>query len=114
MIQKNDFKNVVKFWDNDEIQKYYPEWVDDETLLDAFADSNMSCIVINGETFPIAFDKEKALIIVFDVPELPEELADKAVNILQNCPWDDRPVTDKDNYISVVNGLYNIFQDYAF
>jgi len=114
MIKKEDYKNVVKFWDNDEIQNYYPEWVDDETLLDSLASQNMSGIVIEGKTFPIAFDREKSLIIVFDVPELPKELADKAVDALRNCSWSDQPITDKNNYISVVNGLYNIYQNYAF
>lgn len=114
MIKPRDFTHIVKFWDADEIVNYYPEWYEDDSILDSLANQNMSGIIIDGETLPIAFDKEKSLIIVFDVTDKPQELADKAVEILKNCPWDDRPIEDENNCIYVVNGLYNVFQKYAF
>lgn len=113
-MTREDYTNVVQFWDNDRITEFYPDWYENDSLLDTFADSNMSCIVIEGKTLPIAFDREKSLLILFNVADVSQELANKAEQVLQDCEWEPDPKADPDNRIEIINGLYNIVEIYNF
>lgn len=112
MIKKSDYYTVIKFYDNCALE-YYPEVDGNEELLDMFADSNMSYVCLRGEHIPIAFDKDKGLIMVFDQCDTKVDPTE-AVEILKNCEWDDTPLRDRDNYIAVINGMYNFYEVYNF
>lgn len=112
MIKKEDYNMVIKFYDNCALE-YYPEVEDDEELLDMFGGSNSSYMCIRGEEIPILLDRDKSLIIVFDQYDSKAN-PDEAVEILKNCNWDDTPLKDKDNYIAIINGMYNYYEIYNF
>lgn len=107
-IKREDYDRVVKWEDLGCYDYCYCE-----EALDKFADTNMDFVRIEGREIPIALDCDNRVMIVFDVDGV-FDLANPAVEILEKCKWDDTPVTDMQNCICLIDGMYNCGVFYNF
>ena len=111
-FDRNDYKQVLRVM-VDGVEDYYLDTDCPTDVEEKFASSNMSYIRINGMDMPIAFDRERGLILVFD-RDYDLDTSAKAVEILTKWKMD-TPATDEDNHIGIVDGMYTYsYLKYAF
>ena len=106
-IKREDYDRVVK-WEDLGLYDY-----EDPDDWEGYMDTNMDFVRIDGREIPIALDKNNRIMIVFNVDGV-FDLADPAVKILENCKWDDTPVTNFQNCICLIDGMYNCGVFYHF